>query len=357
MRPCRVSVFLAIFVAGVAAAMGCSPTGPRRTVVFATMSDVLLTDGRAEPDVPAGEAPPIYAPDALERLRRTVAELNASDDVEFVIVLGNLLANPRYRALDRARTVLSELEKPYFVVLGPEGINTDDRPEAGDSEQPAAVESDEMLVGRSLLTWTFRGHGFDGPQEYWAQNIDGGLTLVALYTAGPGIGRPGHVDARQLRWLDETLSAHNDRAVIVLAYHGLVQHHPYDATQAWRRHLVDNRREVLDVLDGHDNVRAVLSASHRFAAGKVVGEVVHISSPGLSVWPLAYDLLKVEPLRIERSYMPVGTDSELRAAFDRLADQPDIRELLGTGERAESQVLQIFGGRKAEAWNLRAIRQ
>lgn len=332
-------------------AAGCSPSGRTpRTVTFVAISNVLLRAATQATQATQADANQATQGDAtaMPRLERTIREINKSDDIDFVVVLGNLLAAGEPGALDRAKTALSELAKPYYVVLGPEGL--------GGEATAGKANQGSRPVGRSLLTWTFRGHGFSGPVPYWEAGPKGNLVLVALYTSAPGVGKAGHLDAEQLKWLDRTLGKYPHRAVAILSYHALVSLHPFDNTHHWDSRLVDNRSEVTDVLARHDNVLMVLSASHGFAASKVVGQVVHMSLPGLSSWPLAYNVVTVGPRRLERQYVPIGTRGESLAAFERLVGNPTVGQLFGSGERDEERIIQTFGGKKSEAWNLNALR-
>jgi hypothetical protein len=93
-----------------------------------------------------------------------------------------------------------------------------------------------------------------------------------------------------------------------------------------------------------------------FAASRVVGQVVHLSVPALSVWPLAYDIVRLDPGSIERHYVTVGTDDESRAAFDLLVADKTNRDLFGSSDRGEQRMIQVFGGRKTERWNLNTLR-
>ena len=337
------AVCLAVFAAG------CRPGRARETVVFALVAD-LSADVEAEAPGGGGDA-------ARGCLARTVSEINQADDVRFAVVFADLVGQRRPAALDRLKRALGELTKPYYVVLGP------GRPAAGDGGSDDLKPGEEPDTnhsappgGSALLVWSLRGHGFDGPEPYWHATVGGGVVLVALHTAGPGADSPGHVDAEQLQWLDRTLAAYPNDAVVVLTYHALVPFHAFDTTVFWAHHLVDNRAEVLSRLARHKNVAMVLSASHRFAAGKAVGNVVHLTVPGLSTWPLAYDLVSVGPERIERQAVPVGTDDQTRAAFDRLVAQPTLRSLFGESERNLDQIMQVFGGPKTGSWDLSTMR-
>jgi len=329
-------------------AAGCQGGRTRETVTFAVLSNVLVSDKAA-----AGRPDALWQ-SAEPRLARTIREINELPDIRFVLLHGNLIGDGRSRSLDRLKGALAELAKPYYVVLGPEGVSPG-TPSETDAEPRKQVATDGHAFGRSFLVWAFRGHGFESPQPYWQADVGGGLLLVALDTAQHEGGKPGHVDAEQLRWLEDTLKAHPDRAVLVLAYHALVPLHAFDDTYFWASHLVDNRRDVLDVLARHKNVLMVLSASHGFAAGKVVGDVVHATVPAVSAWPLAYDLVRISPQRIECQYVAVGTDDETREAFDRLAADKTVRALFGGAERSEEQIVQVFGGRKVLSWNLATL--
>jgi len=343
MKPSRC---LSILLAPLALlAAGCQSGRPHDTITFAVLSNILVSQTQAD------GRPEALWHSAPDRLARAIQEINGLDDVRFVVLHGNLIGDGRSRSLDRVNAALGELAKPYFVVLGPEGLSGDHPSEDGAAPAGGNISRPET-IGRSLLVWGFREHGFQGPQAYWAADVEAGVMLVALDTAQQGTGRPGRVDAAQLRWLDETLAAHQQQAVVLLAYHALVSLHPFDDTYFWAGHLVGNRQDVLDVLSRHRNVLMVLSASHGLAAGKVVGNVIHASVPALSVWPLAYDLVRMTPQRIECQYVPVGTDDETREAFDRLVADSTVRALFGGSPESEDQIVRVFGGRKVLTWNL-----
>jgi hypothetical protein len=327
----------------VAALPGCRAGRTRETVTFAVVANVLVVSG------PAAEPPGRAAVDtALDRLKRTIREINASENVRFAVFLGNLIGDGRGRSIDRVTKALGELRKPYYVVLGHEGLGD---PVAGDSADSAAG-----TVGTSFIVWRFQGHGFNSPQPYWATDVGGGLVLLALHTAGQGPEKAGHVDAEQLQWLDRTLVEHRDQAVAVLSYHALIPQHAFDNTVVWRHHMVDNADEVLGVLARHQNIAMVLSASHGIATGKTGGNAVHLREPALSVWPLAYDVVRIGPSTIERQVVSAGTDSELRTAMDRLLADPTTRQILGESERELEQAVTLFGGRKTQLWNLSTMK-
>lgn len=329
-----------------AAASGCDGGKTRQTVVMAVVANVLVTTSQG----PAAPEAAALTDSAAARLLRTVNELNADRNVNLVVLLGGLIGDGQVRSLDPVKSALRELKKPYYVVLGPEGL-----PPAGETSG-GDVAAGGAAVGSDFMAWTFQGHGFNKPQPYWSADVGGGLVLVALYTAAPGAGRPGHVDREQLQWLEATLTVHRDQAVAVLSYHALAQLMPYDNTYLWQRHMVDNAAEVLEVLRRHGNVTLVASASHAVSYGQVVGSAVHLRVPSLSLWPLAYNLVRLSPNEIERQNVSVGTKEETRKALDLLASDTTSRQLFGGGERNLEQLIQTFGGRKSELWPVTTLR-
>ncbi len=197
---------------------GCDRGKTRETVVMAVVSNMLVTTG--------GEAvgePAALTDSATSRLTRIVEDLNADQHLQFVVFLGGLLGDGQARSLDPVKSALRELKKPYYIVLGPEGL------------PPAGTEASRTSLGSDFLAWTFQGHGFDRPQPYWSADVGRGLVLVALHSAAAGAGQPGHIDREQLQWLESTLTAHRDEAVAVFCYHALAATMPFDHTFLWQR--------------------------------------------------------------------------------------------------------------------------
>lgn len=336
-----------LFLPCLLSACGCGSGKTRETVIMAVVANALVTTG----DRPAVAEGAALTSSAGARLARTISELNADEGVRFVVFLGGLMGDGQVRSLDPVKGALRELKKPYYVVLGPEGL-----PPAAEAASGEGVVDGGASIGSDYLAWTFQGHGLSKAEPYWSAEVGGGLVLVALYTAAPGAGRAGHVDPEQIEWLEETLAAHRGQAVAVLSYHALSELMPYDNTYLWQRHMVDNASEVLEVLGRHGNVALLASASHAVSFGKAVGGAVHLRVPALSVWPLNYNLVRLSPSEIERQNISVGTEDETRNALDLLAADKTSRQMFGGGERNLEQLIQTFGGRKSELWPVSTLR-
>ncbi|MBE3070423.1 MAG: hypothetical protein IMZ66_09340 [Planctomycetes bacterium] len=346
------SVALWLTLALVAAA-GCTPSVPRERLTLAVLAGVYFS---AVPGVGVDAA---MVEEAEPLLKKAIADLNATKDLGFVVVAGDLLARADPLSLDRAKALLNELRVPYYVVLG----EHDGPGLAGESARPGAAPEAPAPAGdpgtgggsRSTVVWAFQGHGLSGADAYWSREVLPGLILVGLDTVQPG-ARGGHVDAQQLAWLDRTLTSCGDKTVIVVSHHGLVPLHPLDEGAAWRHIMVDNADAVRGVLDRHPNVLMALSGQHHLAAGRIAGRIVYLASPSVSVWPLAYQLVRVTPKEAEAVWVPVAGDDVSRRGLERLLGSVAYRGVFPSGEDGDTACVRLFGGSKMEVYPLPAIR-
>ena len=351
-------------ILGVTVAAGCgSSSVPRGQVTFAVLAGVYYS---AEPGTRVEAA---MVEDSESLLRKAVADLNAAKNLDFVIIAGDLFASADGLALDRAKAILDDLRVPYYVVLGssdgPEAAMT--APDAASAfalramaDKSAGQSAGEpphkpWVLSRSAIIWAFQGRGFSGTDGYWSREVMPGLVLIGLDTAERGRGS-GHVDARQLAWLDQMLAAHAGKTVVVVGYHELVAMHPLDEGAAWRHKGVDNAAEVRQVLERHPNVLAVLAGAGRFAEGRIIGRTLYLASPSVSVWPLAYHLVRFSPKEAEAVWVPLGDDDLTRRAQERLLASPLFRGVFPAGEDGDTACIRLFGGKKMETYPLPTIR-
>jgi len=343
-----------------AMAAGCSARSvvERDRVTFAVLSGVYYS---ASPGAQVEGAVP---DDSDWLLRKAVADLNATKNLDFALLSGNLLARADALSLDRVKAILDELRVPYCMVLGEY-----DGPRQ--AESPAAVASAATAtatggpgakaaaaigcISRSGVIWAFQGHGFSGASGYWSQEIVPGVVVVGLDTVRPG-GTQGHVGPEQLAWLDRTLAANAGKAVILVSHHGIVPVHPLDEGAAWRHMMIDNAAAVQQVLDRHTNVVMAVMGQHNFAEKQVSGRVVYLSTPSVSVWPLAYTLVRLAPKEAEATWVPLGGEDLSRRAQERLLASPKFRGVFPAGDDGDTACVRLFGGRKMETYPLPGIR-
>jgi 3',5'-cyclic-AMP phosphodiesterase len=344
----RLTLWL-ILASTLAAGCGMGSSAPRERVTFAVLAGVYMP----------GEGPsPVSAAmteDAEQLLRKAVTDLNGVKNLDFVVVAGDLLARADGASIDHARAILADLKAPYYIVLGAnDGPVAVTKPAvAGAASEsaasPRAAATAERGLPRTDVTWAFQGHGFAGPGGYWSQDVGPDLVVVALDTCRPGKAE-GHVDAPQLAWLERTLAASDGKTVIVVAYHELQSLHALDEASAWHHKLVDNAAEVRQVIEKHPNVTAVVSGNSHFAEGRVSGRTAFLASPSVSVWPLAYQLVRMSPKETEAVWVTLADEALSRRAQERLLASPELRGVFPAGEDGDTACMRLFGGKKMEIY-------
>jgi Icc protein len=215
-----------------------------------------------------------------ETIVKTCVQLaNQTPGLDFVILTGDLLQDGEPYNLDMIRHYLDQLKMPYYAVLG----NHDMSPvHAHDAKGPIFPG-----ISKSVFTWAFQGHGFQGPDYHWSQTVAPGLKLVGLDTTVPGTWG-GTVPAKTLAWLERELAASKGQLVIPIAHHNLIEFTP-DDHQHTRNFLVDNAPQVRAVLEKYrPTVQVAISGHHHLSGRRDHQGITYLTNPSTTTWPMEY---------------------------------------------------------------------
>lgn len=164
-------------------------------------------------------------PQPLEDLQRSVADINAMPDVDFVIVSGDLTESGDRRALETVKGELDKLRVPYYATSG--------NHETTWSE--SGVMDFSRVFGSNRFAFTYDSTFFVG------------------FNSGPVIRMAdGHVAPQDIAWLKEQLDSvanHGNSKIIV------VTHYPLQNGD------VDNWFDVTDVLRRY-NVQCIIGGHY-----------------------------------------------------------------------------------------------
>ena len=167
----------------------------------------------------------VHNPSPTEDLQRSVADINQSPDVEFVIATGDLTENGDRASIEAVKSMLDKLNVPYFVASG--------NHETTWSE--SGVMDFSRVFGNSRFAFSHDGKFFIG------------------FNSGPVIRMAdGHVAPQDIAWLKHNLdsvSAAGDAPIFVFTHYPL------------RNGDVDNWYEVTDVLRQH-NVQCIMGGHY-----------------------------------------------------------------------------------------------
>lgn len=150
----------------------------------------------------------VGATTGAEDLGLTVHDINATDDIAFVVLSGDITERGSDAELELAKAILDSLNKPYYIVPG----NHDTKwSESGCSTFP-------LLFGNDRFVFDYEGFRFIG------------------FHQGPIMKMgDGHFAPEDVRWIDSVLAAMRDPDQPVF----IVTHYPFDPG-------IDNWYVVLD---------------------------------------------------------------------------------------------------------------
>lgn len=292
-----------------------APTEAFRPFSFAVIADPHLSV--ATPDSPPNGVKMFKASEEL--LQVTIEQINQTDRVDFVVILGDLTKDAQPWNVDRCKEVLDELRRPWYVVLGNHDISPVD----------TGVRGLNPGVTRSTMIWTFQGHGFDGPAAHWSLDPAAGVHLIGLDSNITG-DWGGRVTAAGLRFLERDLAANTDKLTIVLLHHQLQAYTPAEAAgePGFARFVLYNADTVKTILQAHPQVALALSG-HRHLSTRYIQEaqIGYFILPSTVTWPMRYAIFDVEPNRIAYHTYDVPCRPELwdeARAQARAADWPYI---------------------------------
>lgn len=134
-----------------------------------------------------------------EDLRGTVADLNQSSDIDFVILSGDVTEFGSDQELAIAKRILDSLRLPLYVVPGNHDSNWSE----------SGANSFRKVFGDETFFFEHKGYHFIGT------------------TSGPNMRMsPGQIPRENLVWMDSVFSANPDRQTPLIA----VNHYPLDSS-------------------------------------------------------------------------------------------------------------------------------
>lgn len=208
-------------------------------------------------------------PNPTEDLLRSVAQINATDSIDFVLVTGDLTDNGDRACMERVKSCLDLLKVPYYTVMG--------NHETKWSESGCTAFSD--IYGNERFQFMHKGFLFLG--------FNSGPLMRMAY---------GHVVPQDIRWMTaEMKKAGKDTPVILVTHYPMLEgdvDNWYDVTDAVRPYnvrLFIGGHYHRNLLLSYDGIPGVLMRSNlRDGDGK----------PGYGIYEVGPDSIRVYTQRI-----------------------------------------------------------
>lgn len=180
--------------------------------------------------------------DTSARTREAIAFINNNHaDADLLVIAGDLADRGDPNSYSRLKDLLAEIDLPYVMTLGNHDNRSNFLAEFGDLADPQTGKMDHSLT------------------------VDG-CGIVILDSSEPGVGS-GRLSPVQLDWLSNRLAEHASRSVVVMLHHNICPLHNQND-----RIVLEHRDAFVDVLRGHQDIRAVVSGHvHMTASGTYRG--------------------------------------------------------------------------------------
>lgn len=186
-----------------------------------------------------------------EDLRKTVSDLNQQQDIDFVILSGDVTEFGSDEELKLAKRILEALKLPLYIVPGNHDSNWSE----------SGANSFRKVFGGETFFFEHKGYQFVGT------------------TSGPNMRMsPGQIPRENLVWLDSVFAANPDKDVPLIS----INHYPLDSSLNNWYQLVDRlqKRNIQFALCGHghnnrlykwDDIPGVMVRSNLRAKAEVGG--------------------------------------------------------------------------------------
>jgi 3',5'-cyclic AMP phosphodiesterase CpdA len=268
------------------------------TLTFAHVTDVHISETADSWGAMGLEAPRI--------LRECFARLNMMDDLDFVLITGDVVDQARPAELALFLDALATLEKPWHFVPG----NHDGF--LYESNRAAMLPAEIV----SAIDPRLAGLNPDANLAYWSRTAARGVQLIGL-DSRIATDWGGTISANQLDWLSSALNAHTDSLVILAVHHPLRKLGMHNEREWWDKFITANGAIVERLLDQHPNVKMVISGHHHANHIRIRGGRLHMTTASLTGYPCVYRTVRLE-LTEDGWYAHIETHTA--ADDDTLAD-------------------------------------
>ncbi len=203
-----------------------------------------------------------------ELLKNAVRRVNAVEDLDFVIFTGDMIDIPDKNLLKKFTTAANELNAPWYWTTGNHDVGPG-------------------LNKRDFVAEMNRFNGSSRTKPYYSFIIDDFIFICMDGTIDNIPTAHARFSPKELEWLDGQLEKNSDKYALIFQHFPVVE--PFKSND----HYILNAKEYLEVLDGHNNVIAVLSGHYHIAEINRRNGVMHVSSPALVQRPNAVRLITV----------------------------------------------------------------
>jgi predicted phosphodiesterase len=188
---------------------------------------------------------------AAELFAEAVRLLNGIDDLDFVMITGDVLDTASRAEVEQYRDIVADLHKPWYFIPG----NHDGFIDANFPDAMLPEEAVTLIDPRMADPTPYAQHA------WWSRMIHPGVLLIGL-DSRLADDWSGEVSPPQMEWLARELEDHKDDLVILTVHHPLHALGEHNFRGRFVKFICTNGEEVEALLDRYPNVKMVISGHH-----------------------------------------------------------------------------------------------
>ncbi len=215
-------------------------------------------------------------------LNTCIEQLNQIDDLDCVLITGDVMDRATKTELQCVIDALSDLNKPWHFVPGNHDGYID--PNHPDAFRPH--EAIPLLDPRMADPTPY------AQKAYWSRAVAPGVQMIGL-DSRMADHWDGVIEPDQLAWLEQELDALRDDLVIIAVHHPLHNLGPHNEQGDFTNFICSNGEEVEVLLDGYPHVKLVMAGHHHANQLALRNGRMHINTAALTGYPCVYRTIRV----------------------------------------------------------------
>lgn len=205
-------------------------------------------------------------------LEDAIEQINDIKGINFVLFSGDLINRAKENNFKNFYALCDNLKYPFLNAFGNHDFYHMDKKE--------------------VLNLTKKyNHNYSFDDTFYAYTPKKGYRIIVLDSI---IKRNdtanGYLDTEQLKFLDNELSANKDNIVLIALHHPLIA--PYEN----KNHALLNAAETNKIISKYKNPIIVLSGHYHSAKITKIDNVIHVSTPAMVTYPMAFRHVKLTNL-------------------------------------------------------------
>ncbi len=264
---------------------------------FAHMTDVHISE--------KGDSWSTLGGPGAELLRECFAQLNRIDDLDFVLITGDVLDLATQNEVATFVAALNTLEKPWHFIPGNHDGFID--PNFPESYRPAeAIPLIDPRMAEPLP---------EANQSYWSRTVAPGVQLIGLDSRIPN-DWSGIIHPPQMDWLQQELDQYRYDTVLIAIHHPTHNLGPHNEREWFDKFILRNGEVLERLLNQYPAVKMVIAGHHHANQIDLCSGRMHLNTAALTGYPCVYRTVRL-----------VGQEGEWRTRVEsHLVGSEEIRE-------------------------------